>query len=233
MNREMWQANCREPDAICLAVWKARFSFKGDSEKYWKQVYSIIRRNSPVQESEEFISDVHFAVWGFRNDYALEKGRDVVIGYRKTQNAEAKKIASAAIAALDRLTQIGADFAELAAPVREALIEYSNEGPAPVRKINGRKPEKARDLLVLTLADRWEHYTRLIPVGEQWNTFATLVLNASGYTPNNKRGDGESYSEPHKLLPNAQRKYSVEKLYLRGGTRARSAYVFAVIKGIK
>lgn len=221
-----WTEDCHKPDEATLWHWRTGFEYQGEKRKDWQSVYEAIDNWAPKENTEVFKADIHFAVWGFRNDYAIQKSNKP-LGLNERDRAEQTAICERLLTELDNLKLMGNDFVEIGTPLKRVLVEHSAWLLSPKNRGRGRKRERARDLLVLTLADRWKRHTTQIPSGAEWTEFLTRVLKASYYIPNNSRGTGD-YSDPTKLLSAATKKYTSEKLYLRNGENACPCYVFHV-----
>ncbi|GEM_PF-5031333 len=217
-----WNASCLNPDKVCLEFWRAGFDFQDDDPARWKDVSDVIKKYTPVLAKDEFLDDIYFAIWGFRNDYAEEKLRAITREKLEKNRKRQIKICKQAVSALDSLPVLGDDFRKMGEPLHLALRAYLKDLSSKTNFSPGRarKAERARDILILTLADRWLAHTKKPCEGEAWHDFIQRVVVASGYK-------NDECAVEH-LLRHATKKYKGAKLYLRRGKLMQHGYVFGL-----
>lgn len=157
----------------------------------WEPVYGFVTQHCSKGRADEFKVDIHFAVWGFRNDYAQEQLRRKLIKTDIEEEKNHKKVCADALHALDKLAGLGEIFRGESAPLRHALKTFigrlgENEtnkrnGGNPTESKRGPKTKYAVSRLIRTLENRWAHFVGDKVMIETWISFVYAVMKASGY----------------------------------------------------
>lgn len=236
MGNSKWTENCHTPSNEVLLHWQAGFGYQGEAQGGWDDVYRFIRQNISGISVDGFKADLHFAVWGFRNDYASELRRDAVSDISKKTINKHIRVCKAAITALNDLSKLHRYFGEEVDGVSNRLSEYVAKLEVMTYwKANQRRGARQKDALsrlALTFEYLWENYTRAAVTRKDGSELFQRLLTVSGCknppgitkaVMNTAREKKLTFVSPSPDFEFIHEPDS-EPLYLRSGERALKVY---------
>lgn len=172
------------------------------------------------------------AIYGFRNDYALELKKDDLYNFKKLNHDLYLKRESNLIAALDDFESVAPSAKGYLETVKAEIKKYDfpPEDPRILNTKGGRSKRGAVVTFVHTLKAIWDKNVSPDIPQKKWIDFASEVLNVAGYKASYGGQGPRELLASEKLIRDALKSSPESRLYLLPSSGGRSAWAIAPLK---
>lgn len=213
----------------------------GSIKSVWREVGLVDIKDSDLKHLADYVDaenqgnikeELACAIYGFRNDYALELKKEDLYNFKKLNHDLYLKRESNLIAALDDFESVAPSAKGYLETVKAEIRKYNYHNEVSPKSNNNGDRSKRRAVVtfVHTLRALWDKYIFSETSKKSWYEFASESLNIAGYKASYGGQGPRELLEPEKLIREAL-KYNPESLmYLLPSSGGRSAWAVAPLK---